>query len=95
MNGQHTHGDGTLGCLPWQVREEHLLHRHGRMLCLDAAARRGLRMRLRVWRALTEWRLELADLNAVVTYDPASVGGFALAPRQDGDADKVRAPTGR
>jgi len=93
MDGQHTHGDGTLRCLPWQVRDEHLLNRHGRMLCLDAASRHGVRMRYRVWRGLAEWRLELAELNAVVAYDPDSVGGFTLSPRQAGDADKVRPPS--
>ena len=80
---------------PWVVKEEHRWHRCLVMLRLEARSRRfGVEtMRDRDVRELAAFREQLKVADVVVDYDPHTVDGFLLVPREPGDSDIVRQPS--
>jgi hypothetical protein len=78
--------------IPWDFDPRHRLAYPLAMLRCADRARRGVVLRDGDARRLAEWTAKLRDLNAVVSYDPASPEGFVLVPRQDGDEDLIRPP---
>ena len=84
--------------IPWAVQEHHRWDSILANLRTEARIRAGMdpadlsyALRIR-WEA---FRRELEETNTVVYYDPQTEQGFFLVPREPGDTDIIRRPTGR
>ncbi|ACZ29282.1 hypothetical protein Xcel_0243 [Xylanimonas cellulosilytica DSM 15894] len=78
--------------IPWDFHPRHRLAYTLAMLRHAERVHHGATLRDGDAQRLAEWTAKLRDLNAVVTYDPASPQGFLLVPREEGDEDLIRRP---
>lgn len=78
--------------LPWVVSNEHAMAYDARMLRLEARRRQGGEISEHWLKALTGWRRQLDEQNAVITYYSDTPEGFFWIPREDGDDDIIRRP---
>lgn len=82
--------------IPWRVRDEHKHHRDAKMLRLAGRFMRGLSVSEEDRRRLASWRRLLAEMDAVITYDPDTEEGFWWVARDvaqgDDENDLIRRP---
>ncbi|QAY71708.1 hypothetical protein ET471_02775 [Xylanimonas protaetiae] len=79
--------------IPWEVALQHRSNYNLAMLRVEARRRAGLDLRETDQRRLDSWLRHVAEVNAVVLYDPQTPDGFSLVPRETGDDDLIRQPT--
>ncbi|GIF02240.1 hypothetical protein Ari01nite_97040 [Paractinoplanes rishiriensis] len=80
--------------IPWRVQMRHRLEYPAVMLRLEARRRHGGKIRREDLGRLTSWLKRLDEAKVVIAYDPDTERGFAEVPREPGDVDIVRAPSG-
>lgn len=78
--------------VPWSVAQEHRNSYHLAMLRVEGRRRNGFEIRETDRKRLESWLRDVRELNGVVHYDPATVDGFHLVPREAGDTDLIRQP---
>lgn len=78
--------------IPWVVDDKHYWAPCLTMLRAEARRRAGTRNAQNVEQRLQRWLAVMRQNDTVVSYDPATVEGFAYVPREPGDHDLVRRP---
>ena len=78
--------------LPWRVRAEHKMHYDARMLRLEGRVRAGKPVSQDLLDDLVAWKQRLAELDAVVHYEPDTEEGFWFVKREPQDDDIIRKP---
>ena len=77
---------------PREVVPKHEHHDYKELLHLEARRRSGDTLSPDEAERLERWLHEVRSLNAVVRYDPETLGGFFLLPRLAGDGDLIHRP---
>lgn len=78
--------------LPWRVHQEHQNNINARMLRLEGRRLEGRKLTEKEQRWLNNWKANLQEAGAVVTYlpdDPAFPEGFVWMKRLPGDGDSL------
>ena len=78
--------------LPWDIKPEHAWSTMMRLLQAEGRLRRGMPVTLQQQDQLAELKGYLEQTGSVIHYEPDTVEGFWIVPREDGDDPLVRPP---
>lgn len=78
--------------IPWTLKPEHMNSPEARLLRLEARVRRGLDLNPNEMTWWSNWRKELEEKGAVITYRPETEQGWWWIPRTEDDDDIIRRP---